>query len=96
MYVTKNTLIAYTIAIIPNAQALQYDQMHIALQTARNQASLEMPIQAEELMSAHFNLAIISNETNQRVDAKKSEATVPNTDPSTSIADEEAEVGRTL
>ena len=41
LYVTKNTLTAYTIAIVQNSQALQYDQMHTALQTARNQASLE-------------------------------------------------------
>ena len=39
LYVTKNTLTAYTIAIVQNAQALQYDQMHVVLQTARNQAS---------------------------------------------------------
>ena len=45
LYVTKNTLTAYTIAIVQNAQALQYDQMHVALQTARNQASLETPAQ---------------------------------------------------
>ena len=44
LYVTKNTLIAYTIAMVQNAQLLQYDQMHVALQTARNQASLEMPL----------------------------------------------------
>ena len=44
LYVTKNTLTAYTIAIVQNAQALQYDQMHVALQMARNQASLEMPL----------------------------------------------------
>ena len=44
LYVTKNTLTAYTIAIVQNAQALQYDQMHVALQTARNQASLETPL----------------------------------------------------
>ena len=42
LYITKNTLIAYTIAVVQNAQMLQYDQMHVALQTARNQASLEM------------------------------------------------------
>ena len=41
LYVTKNTLIAYTIAVVQNSQMLQYDQMHVALQTARNQASLE-------------------------------------------------------
>ena len=28
LYVTKNTLTAYTIAIVQNSQALQYDQMH--------------------------------------------------------------------
>ena len=55
IYVTKNTLTAYTIAIVQNAQALQYDHMHVALQTARNQASLEMPLRAEELMTTHFN-----------------------------------------
>ena len=58
LYITKNALTAYTIAIVQNAQALQYDQMHIALQTARNQASLEMPLRADELMTAHFNLAV--------------------------------------
>ena len=63
LYITKNTLTAYTTAIVQNAQALQYDQMHIALQTARNQASLETPLRAEELMSAHFNLVVLSNET---------------------------------
>ena len=30
LYVTKNMLTAYTIAIVQNAQALQYDQMHVA------------------------------------------------------------------
>ena len=44
LYITKNTLTAYTIAIVQNAQALQYDQMHVVLQTARNQASLETPL----------------------------------------------------
>ena len=49
LYITKNTLTAYTIAIVQNSQALQYNQMHTALQTARNQASLETPLRAEEL-----------------------------------------------
>ena len=44
LYITKNTLIAYTIAVVQNAQTLQYDQMHVVLQTARNQASLETPL----------------------------------------------------
>ena len=63
LYVTKNTLTAYTFAIVQNAQALQYDQMHVALQMARNQASRETPLRVEELMTAHFNLAVLSNET---------------------------------
>ena len=58
LYVTKNTLTAYTIVIVQNAQVLQYDQ----LQTARNQASLETLLRAEELMTAHFNLAVLANE----------------------------------
>ena len=73
---------------------LQYDQMHVALQTARNQASLETPLCAEELMTAHFNLAFLSNETktNEIVDAKKPEATTLDAEPSTSTADEETYV----
>ena len=89
IYITKNTLVAYTIAIVQNAQALQYDQMHIALSTARNQASLEMPIRAEELMSGHFNLAMLSSETEltKTPDAQKPEANTLDTDPSMSAAD---------
>ena len=36
--------------------------MHVALQTARNQAFLETLLRAEELMTAHFNLAVLANE----------------------------------
>ena len=91
LYITKNVLTAYTIAIVQNAQALQYDQMHVALQTARNQASLETPLRAEELMTAHFNLAVLSNEAdvNKTSDAQKPEATTLDTEPSASAADEE-------
>ena len=91
LYVTKNTLTAYTIAIVQNAQALQYDQMHVALQTARNQASLETPLRVEELMTAHFNLAVLANETNntKTSDAQKPEATTLDAEPSASAADEE-------
>ena len=91
LYVTMNTLIAYTIAVVQNSQMLQYDQMHVALQMARNPASLEMPLPAEELMTAHFNLAVLSNETktNETVDAQKPGATTLDTEPSTSTADEE-------
>ena len=91
MYITKNTLTAYTIAIVQNARALQYDQMHVALQMARNQASLEMPLRVEELMTAHFNLAVLSNETDitKMPDAQKPEANILDTERSASTADEE-------
>ena len=94
LHVTKNTLTAYTIAIVQNAQALQYDQMHIALQTARNQASLETLLRAEELMTAHFNLAVLSNETEitKIPDAQKPEATILDAELSVSTADEETYV----
>ena len=91
LYITKNTLTAYTIAIVQNAQALQYDQMHAALQMTRNQASLETPLRAEELMTAHFNLVVLSNETDitKMPDAQKPEATTLDADPSTSTTDEQ-------
>ena len=94
LYITKNALTAYTIAIVQNAQALQYDQMHVALQMARNQASLETPLRAEELMTAHFNLAVLSNETgvNKTSDAQKPEVTILDTKLSASAADEETYV----
>ena len=94
LYVTKNTLIAYTIAVVQNAQVLQYDQMHVALQTARNKASLETLLRAEELMTAHFNLVVLSNETNtnETVDAQKPKATTLDAEPSTSTAYEETYV----
>ena len=91
LYVTKNTLTAYTIAIVQNAQALQYDQMHAALQTGRNQSSLETPLQAEELLTAHFNLAVLEDKTitDTSPDAKKSPDNTQDPDPSTSVPDDQ-------
>ena len=91
LYVTKNTLVAYTIAVVQNSQTLQYDQMHVALQMAQNQASLKTPLQAEQLMTAHFNFAVLSNETktNETINAQKPETTTVDAAPSTSTADEE-------
>ena len=54
IYVSRDTLIAYTIAIVQNTQSLQFDQMQVALQTAQNQASIETPLKAEQLMTAPF------------------------------------------
>ena len=94
LYVTKNTLTAYTIAIVQNSQALQYDQMHAALQSARNQSSLETPLKAEELLSAHFNLAVLEDQTIKHTipDAEKSPDNTQNANPSTSAPDDQTYV----
>ena len=90
LYVTKNTLTAYTIAIVQNTQALQYDQMQTALQTGRNQSSLETPLRAEELLTAHFNLAVLEDKTitDTSPDAKKSPDNMQDADLSTSAPDD--------
>ena len=94
LYVMKNTLTAYTIAIVQNSQALQYDQMHAALQTARNQASLETPLRAEELLTAHFNLGVLEDQKDIDIspDALKPAATTQDADPSASVPDEQTYV----
>ena len=91
LYVMKNTLTAYTIAIVQNSQALQYDQMHTALQTARNQASLETPLRAEELLTAHFNLAVLEDQkdTDKSPDAQKSTGNTQDAEPSASAPDKQ-------
>ena len=91
LYITKNTLTAYTIAVVQNAQALQYDQMHAALQTGRNQSSLKTPLGAEELLTAHFNLAVLEDKTitDTSPDAKKSRDNTQDPDPSTSAPDDQ-------
>ena len=94
LYITKNTLTVYTIAIVQNSQALQYDQMHTALQTARNQASLETPLRAEELLTTHFNLAILEDQkdTDKSPDAQKSTDNTQGAEPSASAPDEQTYV----
>ena len=94
LYVMKNTLTAYTIASVQNSQALQYDQMHAALQTARNQASLEMPLRAEELLTAHFNLAVLEDEKDFDIspDAQKPAVTPQDAEPSASAPDKQTYV----
>ena len=94
MYVTKNTLTAYTIAVVQNSQALQYDQMHTALESACNQSSLETPLKAEELLSAHFNLAVLEDPTVKHTipDAEKSPDNTQNVEPSTSAPDDQTYV----
>ena len=90
----KNTLTAYTIAIVQNSQALQYDQMHSALQTARNQASQETPLRAEELLTAHFNLAVLEDQKDADIspNAQKPAATTQDAEPSASAPNEQTYV----
>ena len=85
---------AYTIAIMQNSQALQYDQMHTALQTARNQVSLETPLRAEELLMAHFNLAVLEDQKDTDIspDAQKSTDTTQDAEPSASAPDDQTYV----
>ena len=94
LYITKNTLTAYTIAIVQNSQVLQYNQMHTALQTARNQASLETPLTEEELLTAHFNLAILEDQKDidTSPDAQKSTDTTQEAESSASAPDDQTYV----
>ena len=68
--------------------------MHVALQMARNQASVETPLKADELMTAHFNLGVLLNETDniKTSHAQKPEATTLDAEPSASAVDEETYV----
>ena len=63
--------------------------MHTALQTVRNQASLETPLRAEELLTAHFNLAVLEDQrdTNTSPDAHKSPDTTQDAESSASAPD---------
>ena len=94
LYMTKEILVAYTIAVVQNTQTLQYEQIQVALQTAQNQASLEMPLWAEQLMTAHFNLVVLTEEPTaiKNFDAPKPETEVVDATPSTSADDEETYV----
>ena len=79
------------IAIVQNTQTLQFHQMQVALQMAQNHASIETPLKAEQLMTAHFNLAILTDDTasNRLVDALTSETSIPAPEPPTPASAEE-------
>ena len=85
IYVSRDTLVAYTIAIVQNTQTLQFDQMQVALQTAQNHASIETPLKAEQLMMAHFNLALLTDNTVSDIiaDAPPGEAGISASEPPT-------------
>ena len=65
--------------------------MHTALQTVRNQASLETPLRAEELLTAHFNLAVLEDQKDVDIgpDAQKPTVTTQDAEPSASASDEQ-------
>ena len=91
IYVSRDTLIAYTIAIVQNTQTLQFEQMQVALQTAQNHASIETPLKAEQLMTAHFNLALLTDDiaSSTYVDALTGQTGIPASEPPTSADAEE-------
>ena len=91
IYVSRDNLIAYTIAIVQNTQTIRFEQMQIALQTAQNHASIETPLKAEQLMTAHFNLVILTDDiaSNTYVDATAGQTGIPASDPPTSADTEE-------
>ena len=94
IYVTKDTLVAYTIAVVQNTQSLKFEQMQVALQTVHNQASIETPLTADNLMTAHFNLALLTDNlpTIQSTHAKEPEAATAH--PSTSASEQDQETAR--
>ena len=91
IYVMKDKLVAYTIAVVQNTQTLQFEQMQMALQTVQNHASIEAPLKAEHLMTAHFNLAILTDNTasHTAVNASTTETGVTDPGPSTFVLEEE-------
>ena len=91
IYVTKDTLVVYTIAVVQNTQSLQYEQMQVALQMAQNNASIQTPLRVEKLMTAHFNLAILTDNTasEKLANAQESEVAVVDPGPSTLTSDQE-------
>ena len=68
--------------------------MHAALQTARNQSSLETPLRAEELLNAHFNLAVLADQKDVDIgpDAQKPAANIQDAEPSASVPDKQTYV----
>ena len=91
LYVNKGTLVTYTLAVVQNTQSLQYEQMQIALQTAQNQASIETLLRAEQLMTAHFNLAVLTGKSggDEDINAKTPETAAADPGLSTSASDQE-------
>ena len=91
IYVSRDTLIAYTIAVVQNTQTLQFEQMQVALQTAQNHTSIKTPLKPEQLMTAHFNLALLTDDiaSSTYVDAPAGQTGIPASEPPPSADAEE-------
>ena len=65
--------------------------MQVVLQMAQNNASIQTQLRAEKLMTAHFNLAILTDDTasDQPANAQESEVAAVDPGPSTSTSDQE-------
>ena len=71
--------------------------MQLVLQTAQNHASIETPLKAGQLMMAHFNLAILTDNiaSNTYVDAPAGQTGIPASEPPT-LADAEETICKAL
>ena len=65
-YISKETILAYTIAVVQNTQAYHFGQMSVVFQTAQNKAVLEMPSRAEEFTNEHFNIKLLTDKENYK------------------------------
>ena len=61
IYVSEQTLVAYTIAIVQNTQTFQFDQMRKALQCVQNEAAIETPSRAEKHTRDHFDIKLFTD-----------------------------------
>ena len=59
--VSKDTLVAYTMAVIQQTNNYHFGQMSVVYQTAHNKTALETPSRAEELATDHFNIALLTD-----------------------------------
>ena len=57
--VSADTLTAFAIVIIQDTHNTVYDQMETYYQTAHNQATVETPHKAKQLMNSHYNMALL-------------------------------------
>ena len=82
-YVSKDNILAYTIAVVQNTQAHHFGQMSIVFQTAQNKSALETPSRAEELLNEHFNIRLLTDKENYtgplNAQAHKTKASVDTT-----------------